>query len=112
MTLTLTDVFKKIEARLSKIDPNDRKIKHVFKFVLTDGTLTGPTKVTWMLDLITVKLYEGNGDADITLKMADKTIIDILGGVLDSTKALNDDLIDVDGNLELITVLKPYISSV
>jgi putative sterol carrier protein len=112
MTLTLSDVFKKIEDRLAKVDPNDRKVKHIFKLILTEGTKTGPTKVTWMLDLVNVKLYEGDVEAEITLKMADTTMIDIMTGTLDSTKALNEDMIDIEGNYELVLALKPYISSV
>lgn len=29
-------IFKKIEARLASIDPNDRKVVYVFKFQITD----------------------------------------------------------------------------
>lgn len=110
MTLTLDEVFKKIEERLTKVDPNDRKVQHIFKFILTDAA--GKTLKTWILDLVAVKLYEGDSTADVTLKMVDKTIIDILSGVITSTKALNDDMIEIEGNYELVLALKPYISSV
>lgn len=110
MTLTLTDVFKKIEERLAKVDPNDRKVKHIFKIILTDAS--GKVQKTWMLDLINVKLYEGDVEAEVTLKMVDKTLIDIISGAITSTKALNDDMIEIEGNYELVLALKPYIASV
>lgn len=110
MTLTLTEVFKKIEERLTKVDPNDRKVKHIFKIILTDAT--GKVVKTWILDLVDVKLYEGDIEAEVTLKMVDKTLIDIISGVLNSTKALNEDMIEIEGNYELVLALKPYIASV
>jgi putative sterol carrier protein len=106
---TLADIFKKIEDRLSKIDKSDRKVLHTYKFILTDDS--GAVQKTWILDLKDVKIYEGTVDAEITLKMNQSTIIDIVTGKLDSTAALNQDMIDVEGNLELLYLLKPYISS-
>lgn len=103
------EVFKKIEARLAKIDPADRKVLHVFKFVMTDDA--GAAIKTWILDLKNVKLTPGDGDAEVTLTMKDSLMVDITTGVMDSTEALNKDLIDVQGNLELIYLLKPFISS-
>lgn len=104
------DVFKKIEGRLAKIDPADRKVLHTYKFVLTDEA--GKVTKNWMLDLKVVKIYVGNEEAECTLTLKESTLISIITGELDSTKALNDDLVDVDGNLELIHLLKPFISSV
>lgn len=103
------EVFKKIEARLLKIDPADRKVLHTFKFVITDDG--GAILKTWILDLKEVKVYEGTSETEVTLKLSDTTMVAITNGTLDSTKALNDDLIDVEGNLELIYMLKPFISS-
>jgi putative sterol carrier protein len=102
-------VFKKIEARLAKIDASERKVLHSYKFILTDDA--GTVVKTWILDLKNVKLYEGTEEAECTLKLKESTIMAIVDGSLDSTKALNDDLIDVEGNLELLSLLKPYISS-
>lgn len=108
MTLTLNDIFKKFEARLAKVDEDDRKIQHIFKFIFTDAS--GKVLTTWMLDLVAVKLYVGDSAAEVTLKMVDKTMIDIVSGVLDSTKAMNEDKIEVEGNYELVLALKPYLS--
>jgi putative sterol carrier protein len=103
------EIIKKIEARLAKIDPNDRKVLHTYKFILTDDA--GTVVRTWILDLKNVKVYQGTDAAECTLTMKDSVFFQICTGALDSTKALNDDLIDVDGNLELITLLKPFITS-
>ncbi|CRL02993.1 CLUMA_CG016305, isoform A [Clunio marinus] len=109
------EVFKKIEARLTTVDPNDRKVVHIFKFIVTDES--GDFFKAWVLDLKAVKIYYTTAEADdegveVTLKMKESTLTAILAGELDSTKALNDDMIDVEGNLELIYLLKPFISSV
>lgn len=111
MVIGSEEVFKKIEARLLKIDPNDRKVLHVFKFTITDES--GTALKSWILDLKEVKVYEAknNEPGEVTLTMKDSTMVAITNGTLDSTKALNDDMIDVDGNLELIQLLKPFISS-
>lgn len=103
------EIFKKIEARLAKVDASDRKVLHVFKFVITDES--GAPLKSWILDLKTVKVYESTSEAEVTLTLKDSTMVAICTGALDSTKALNDDMIDIDGNLELVTLLKPFISS-
>lgn len=103
-------VFARIAERLTKIDKNDRKVENVYKFILTDDS--GAVIKTWILDLKQVKLYESQtADAECTLKLKESVMIDICDGKLDSMKALNDDLIDVDGNLELLYLLKPFLSS-
>lgn len=109
MSVTLADVFKKFEARLTKVDENDRKLKYVFKFVFTDAT--GKVITTWMLDLVNVKVYVGDGKADVTLKMQESIMIGMISGTVDATKAMNEDKIEVEGNYELVLALKPYLSS-
>jgi predicted lipid carrier protein YhbT len=109
MTVTLTEVFKKFEARLAKVDENDRKLKYVFKFIFTDAT--GKVLTTWVLDLVNVKIFVGDGTADVTLKMEEATMIGMVTGVMDATKAMNEDKIAVEGNYELVLALKPYLSS-
>lgn len=105
------EIFKRIEARMEKIDPANRTLEHIYKFVLFADD--GKTLIkTWMLDLKSVKVYEGDDAAECTLKLKESTIIDIVSGAKDATKALMEELIDVEGDLELIGLLKPYISSV
>lgn len=104
------EIFKRIQGRLDKIDPANRTILNVFKFVLTDDS--GAVVKSWILDLKNVKLYESATDeGECTLKLKEATMVAICSGQLDSTKALNDDLIEVDGNLELLQLLKPFIST-
>lgn len=38
MSLKSDAIFDKITARFAKIDPNDRQVLHVYKFVITDGS--------------------------------------------------------------------------
>lgn len=108
--VNIEEIFTRIQARLEKIDPNDRKVLHVFKLIITDDD--GGALKTWVLDLVQVKLYEGDDDAEVTLKLKQSTIVDIIEGRLDSTEALNKDMIEVEGNVELIQLLKPFLSSV
>lgn len=103
------EIFKKIEARLLKIDASERKVEHVFKFIITDDS--GATLKTWLLDLKQVKVYEATSDAEVTLKMKEATMISICTGQIESSKAMADGLIDVEGNLELIYLLRPFIST-
>lgn len=104
------EIFKKIEARLAQIDPANRTVLHVFKFVITDDS--GKVLKTWILDLKAVKLYESATDAaEVTLTLSDSTFTDICTKKLDSIKALNDDLVAVEGNMELIFLLKPFITT-
>lgn len=106
------EVFKRIEARMAKIDPANRQVEHVFKFIMLDDADGSTVVKTWIVDLVAVKLYEGTDEAECTLKMKESTLLDIFNGVMDATQALNADLIDVEGNIELIAKLKPLISQV
>ncbi|CAO1321646.1 unnamed protein product [Diamesa hyperborea] len=102
------EVFAKIETRLTKVDAGDRKVQHVYKFKIT---VDGAVAKTWMLDLKSVKLYAGDDSAECTLVLSDETMFQIGTGAIDAKKALNDDLIDIEGNMELIHLLAPFISS-
>ncbi|KAG5678458.1 hypothetical protein PVAND_008130 [Polypedilum vanderplanki] len=109
MTLRSDEAFKKIEARLLTVDPNNRKVVHVFKFkVKKDGAVVK----TVMLDLVKVKLYEGDDAAECTIILDDELLADIVEKKIDAMKALNEDKIEVEGNLELLYVLKDQLSTV
>lgn len=64
------------------------------------------------MDLVKVSLYEGDDDAECTITLDDQLLADIVDKKTDAMEALNKDLIEVDGNLELLYVLKDQISSV
>lgn len=100
-------IFKKLEARLAKNEPNDRDIQHVYKFIVTDEK----SKVlkTWILDLKQFKLFVGNDNAECSVKIKDSTIMDICEKRVDAVDALNDGLVEVKGNFELVFLLKPFI---
>lgn len=104
------EVFKRIATRLEKIDPANRTLLHVYRFIMTDDA--GATLKTWILDLKAVKLYESTTEeGECTLKMKDSTMVSICTGQIQAIRALNDDLIDVEGNLELLHLLEPFIAS-
>jgi hypothetical protein len=108
MGLVCEEVFSKIQARLDKIDPNNRKVVAVFKIKIKQNDEV--VKVM-MLDLVAVKFYEGDDAAECTIALDDQLLADIVNRKVDAMDALNKDLIDADGNLELLHVLKEQISA-
>lgn len=108
MGLLSDEGFDKVRVRLETVDPNDRKVVAIFKFKIKQGDAVVKTV---MLDLRAVKLYEGDDDAECTITIDDQLLADILNKKQDAMEALNKDLIEVDGNLELLYVLKDQISS-
>jgi putative sterol carrier protein len=109
MSLRSDEAFKKIEARLATVDPNNRKVVHVFKFkIKKDGAVVK----TMMLDLVNVKVYEGDDAAECTIIIDDDLLADIVAKKIDAMQALNEDRVEVEGNLELLYVLKDQLSSV
>lgn len=101
------EFFEKLEARLAAIDPNNRKILHVYKFIITDET--GKVLKSWILDLIQVKVYESTTDeAEVTLTLNDSILDDITTKKIVLAKALEDGLAKVEGNGELLTLLKEH----
>jgi ubiquinone biosynthesis protein UbiJ len=108
MGLISEEGFAKIRARIESVDPNDRKVVAVFKFkIRQDGEIVK----TMILDLVNLKLYEGDDDAECTITIDDQLLADIIEKKTDAMEALNKDLIEVEGNLELLYVLKDQISS-
>lgn len=109
MTLRSDEAFEKIKARLADVDPNNRKVVHVFKFKITkDGVVVK----TMMLDLVKVLVYEGDDEAECTITIDDELIADIVAKKVDAMTALNEDRVEVEGNLELLYVLKDQLSTV
>lgn len=109
MGLVCEESFKKIQARLDSVDPNNRKVVAIFKFKIRQD---GEVVKTMMLDLVNVKLYEGDDEAECTITLDDQLLADIVDKKIEAMEALNKDLIEVEGNLELLYVLKDQISSV
>ena len=108
MGLACEEGFKKIRARIESVDPNDRKVVAVSKFnIKQDGAIVK----TMILDLVNLKLYEGDDEAECTIDIDDQLLADIIEKRKDAMEALNADLIEVTGNLELLYVLKDQISS-
>jgi putative sterol carrier protein len=102
MGLVSEELFGRIEARLANIDPNNRTVVHVFKINLKqDGAIVK----TMMLDLVNVKWYEGNDSAETTITLDDQLFADIINKKVEAMTALNQDLIAVEGNLELLLPL-------
>lgn len=58
-----------------------------------------------------MKFYkaEGDVDAECTVTMTDEVLFDIGNGKLDPEEALKTDKMDVDGNIEIVKELKPYV---
>lgn len=63
-----------------------------------------------MLDLKNVKLYEADEAADCTLTCDDDTFADMINKKLEPKTAVEQDKLDIDGELALALKLVPYIS--
>ncbi|XP_055698513.1 sterol carrier protein 2-like [Phlebotomus papatasi] len=102
-------IIEKIKVRLTKIDPNNRQVEHVYKFNITVG---GKVAKTWVLDLKNVKVFEGDSpDVECSVTVSDEDFFAMGSGTLSTKDALAQDKIDVDGNLELVGKLAPFVSS-
>ncbi|XP_055615739.1 SCP2 sterol-binding domain-containing protein 1-like [Toxorhynchites rutilus septentrionalis] len=108
MTLKSDEVFAKITKRLESIDPANRQVQQVYKFRITQD---GKVVKNWILDLKNVKLQESDGDAEATLIMEDDVMFAIGTGALPAKEAMAQDKMEVEGQVELIFLLEPFIAS-
>lgn len=109
MGLLCEEGLKKIRDRLKTVDPSNRKVVGIFKIKVKQN---GKIVKNIMLDLVKVELYEGDEDAECIITLDDEVFANILSKELDATTALQKDLIEVEGNLELLKVLKEQISTI
>lgn len=66
-----------------------------------------------MLDLKNVKLFEGDDpNVECTLTLEDSVLAALGDGSLKAKDAMAQDKMDVDGNVELVFALEPYVSSI
>uniref|UniRef100_A0A8W7PPU3 SCP2 domain-containing protein n=1 Tax=Anopheles coluzzii TaxID=1518534 RepID=A0A8W7PPU3_ANOCL len=108
MALKSDPVFERIAKRLESIDPNNRQVQQVYKFRIQQN---GTVVKTWVLDLKAVKLTEGDGPAEATLTMEDDIMFALGTGAMPAKEALAQDKLDVEGQVELIFLLEPFIAS-
>lgn len=108
MSLKSDEVFAKIAKRLENIDPANRQVEHVYKFRITQG---GKVVKNWVMDLKNVKLVESDDAAEATLTMEDEIMFAIGTGALPAKEAMAQDKMEVDGQVELIFLLEPFIAS-
>ncbi|XP_059610850.1 non-specific lipid-transfer protein-like 1 isoform X1 [Phlebotomus argentipes] len=129
MSFKSDEVFEKIKVRITKIDPANRQVEHVYKFNITKD---GKVAKTWsklsfftvhkicfypnfelsVLDLKNVKLFPGDSpDVECTLTMSDDDFYAMGTGSLPAKDALAQDKLDVDGDIELALKLSPFVSS-
>lgn len=69
-----------------------------------------PSPKISVLDLKECKLFKGDLDAECTVTLSDDVMLEIGSGKLSAKEALEQDKVDVDGNLEIVKELTPYIS--
>ncbi len=82
----------------------------LFRWKLPLDLRTNPFLVKSVLDLKAVKLYKGDIDAECTVTLDDEVMLDLASGKLSAKDALEQDKVDVDGNLEIVKELTPFIS--
>ncbi|XP_038118062.1 uncharacterized protein LOC6048171 [Culex quinquefasciatus] len=108
MSLKSDEVFAKIAKRLENIDPANRQVQQVYKFRITKD---GKVVKNWVMDLKAVKLTESDGDAEATLIMDDEIMFAIGTGAMPAKEAMAQDKMEVEGQVELIFLLEPFIAS-
>jgi putative sterol carrier protein len=64
-----------------------------------------------VLDLKNVKVYAGDDPAECTLTCEDSVMTALGSGTLKAQEALAQDKLDIDGQLDLVMLLSPYVSS-
>jgi ubiquinone biosynthesis protein UbiJ len=101
------EAFPKIQARLDKVDPSNQKVVHVFKLKIKQN---GEIVKTMMLDLVKIKFYEGDEEAECTLVLDDALLNDIVFRRTDGMEELKDGRLVVEGNLDLLMKLKEALS--
>lgn len=101
------EAFPKIQARLDKVDPKNQKVVHVFKLKIKQN---GEIVKTMMLDLVKIKFYEGDEEAECTLVLDDVLLNDIVFKRTDGMEELKDGRLVVEGNLDLLMKLKEALS--
>jgi putative sterol carrier protein len=104
------EVFAKIEARLTKLDPAARKNFNNYKLIITnDG---GAVQKTWMLLLKDeVKVAVGDGAADCTLTLSEKVLVDIGTGAVSIADAIAQGKITVTGEKDVAVLLQAAVST-
>ncbi|XP_050071601.1 uncharacterized protein LOC126559480 [Anopheles maculipalpis] len=108
MALKSDAVFERIAKRLETIDPSNRQVQQIYKFRIQQN---GTVVKTWVLDLKAVKLTESDGAAEATLTMEDDIMFALGTGAMPAKEALAQDKLDVEGQVELIFLLEPFIAS-
>ncbi|ETN64217.1 sterol carrier protein 2 [Anopheles darlingi] len=108
MALKSDAVFERIAKRLETIDPSNRQVQQIYKFRIQQA---GKTVKTWVLDLKAVKLTESDDAAEATLTMEDEIMFALGTGAMQAKEALAQDKLDVEGQVELIFLLEPFIAS-
>lgn len=58
-----------------------------------------------------VKVTEGEGAAEVTLILSDADMAGIGNGTLNAKQALNEDKIDVEGDVNLVMLLEPFLAT-
>jgi hypothetical protein len=101
------EAFPKIQARLDKVDPANQKVVHVFKLKIKQN---GEVVKTMMLDLVKIKFYEADEEAECTLVLDDVLLNDIVFKRTDGLEELKDGRLVVEGNLDLLMKLKEALS--
>ena len=58
-----------------------------------------------------LKVTQGDGSAEATLIITDADMAAIGNGTLNAKEALNDDKIDVEGDVNLVMLLEPFLAT-
>jgi len=93
---------------LRSLEGKPHRLTGVYKFIVTKG---GAVYKTWVLDLNQRVLTQGDGAADVTLRIEDDVMVALGTKKMTAADALSQDKIEiVSGNAELVLALEPFIA--
>ena len=102
-----TEAFENIRAKLQAIDTSNKDLAHIFKIRITQG---GEVVKIMMLDLIKIKFYEGNDDAECTMTIPDDLLADVVLNKAETTGLITSGKVTVEGDVELAKLLGATLS--
>lgn len=101
-------LFTRIENHLKTVDRSkQRKVPYVYRFKVLKN---GQAYKTWVLDLKNLTLTTGDGNAEVTVIIEDDVLAQIGSKQLLANDAISQGKLDVEGQVELVLALEPFIA--
>uniref|UniRef100_A0A336N0W2 CSON004099 protein n=1 Tax=Culicoides sonorensis TaxID=179676 RepID=A0A336N0W2_CULSO len=105
--VTYEELFAKIEAHINKADKTkERKVPYSYTFKLTkDGNVIK----SYFIDLKNLTYKVGEHPADCTITLDHELMVKLGTGAMKAADALSQDLVSIEGKVELVMALETFI---